>query len=336
MIAMAFPSYKIAKSTDQETWDAYATHPLQSWAWGEFRKATGIDVVRVLSQSNKKTHCWQLTFHSIPHTPFTIGYFPKGPEPSEEMCQILKKIGEQKNAIFIQIEPRVEKKSELDMNSLKLISSHRPLFTKYTFVLDLTKSEDELFNAMHVKTRYNIRLATRHEVSIQEDSSPKAFEDYLRLTKETTTRQNFLAHDEAYHRHMWKILHPAGIARLWTATHKNETLAAWILFSWHQTLYYPYGASSRLHREVMAPNLLLWEIMRWGKRNNYIAFDLWGALGPNPNPRDPWYGFHRFKEGYSPKLVEFFGSYDLVVRPFLYRIFTLGNSLRWKLLHLWT
>lgn len=206
------------------------------------------------------------------------------------------------------------------------------MFTKYSFILDLTKTEEELLAAMHPKTRYNIRLAQKRGVVIKEDSSPEAFEQYITLMSETTGRQQFHAHNEAYHRQMWSIMHKSGIARLFTASYEGSTLAAWIIFSWKDTVYYPYGASGRQHRDVMAPNLLLWEIARWAKDKGFHSFDLWGALGPNPNPSDPWYGFHRFKQGYSPRLVEHIGSYDLVIHPLLYKLSVIADVLRWRYL----
>lgn len=84
----------------------------------------------------------------------------------------------------------------------------------------------------------------------------------------------------------------------------------------------------------MAPTLLLWEIMRWAKREGYTAFDLWGALSPNADTNDPWYGFHRFKQGFSPKLVEYVGSFDVVIAPLFYRLYNGANALRWAMLRL--
>ncbi len=302
----------------------FANHPLQSPAWGDFRKAMGIDVVQ--------TKGWQLTFHKVPHTPWTIGYFPRGPMITREMLKTLEKLGKEKNAIFIQLEPNAH--ANLQPTTYNLQPSHHPLFPKYTFVLDLTKSEDELLKNMHSKTRYNIKVAQKHSVIVKEDNSSAAFGAYLSLTRETTQRQGFLAHNETYHRTMWEIMSKAGIAKLWTATYQGKTLAAWIIFCWKDTIYYPYGSSSREHRETMAPNLLLWEIIKWGKEKGYKKFDLWGALGPNANPNDPWYGFHRFKEGYLPKLVEFIGSYDLILQPLAYCAFGIVDNIRQKILHM--
>jgi len=295
----------------------------------------GIDVVRVIIEENNNTiQCYQITFHKIPKTSFTIGYFPKGPYPDERMEKELRNIGKEKKALFIQLEPNtpIDEKPKLKQHAL--ISAHHPLFTKYSFIVDLTLSEETLLKLMHPKTRYNIRVAEKHGVIVKEDNSETAFQEYLRLSKATTERQGFYAHNDLYHQTLWNILSKTGIAHLWTATYNGETLVAWIIFCWKNSLYYPYGASSRNHREVMAPNLMLWELMKWGKENDFKYFDLWGALGPNPDTKDPWYGFHRFKEGYHPKLIEFVGSYDLVIYPFFYKLYCFADTLRWAFLAL--
>lgn len=329
-MARADRTIQAAADNDQKAWDRVVSHPLQSWAWGQFRKSMDIDVVRLgVFEGNKLIEGWQLTFHRIPHTPWTVGYFPKGSKPTEAMLAALATLARQKNAIFIQLEPNILKNHGAMQQFNNFHPSHHPLFTKYTFVLDLTKSEEELLKAMHPKTRYNIKVAQKHGVSVQEDNSPEAFGEFLRLSKETTGRQQFFAHSQSYQRRMWETMRKAGIAHLFTATYEGQTLTAWILFTWGKTAYYPYGASSRLHRDVMAPNLMLWETIRWAKSKGYTSYDLWGALGPDPDPTDPWFGFHRFKEGYAPALVEFAGSYDLVMHPTLYRLYTLADQLRW-------
>jgi len=314
----------------------HADHPLAAFEWGEFRKKTDIKVIR--------GEDFQLTIHKIPHTSWTIGYLPKGDLPDEKLIEELKKIGKDNNCIFIQLEPNIPSSMVNDKWSMvNLVPAARPLFTKYTFILDLTKSEDELLKAMHPKTRYNIKVAQKHGVKVLEDNSDKAFETYLKLTGETSKRQKFYAHTQNYHKLMWQTLkivnHKLSIinrdqltAHLLLAKYKKEILVAWILFTFKDTLYYPYGASSNKHRETMASNLIMWEAIKFGKKLGLKKFDMWGALGPNQNPKDPWYGFHKFKQGYGAELVEFIGSYDLIINPALYQIYKLADKLRWAFL----
>ena len=312
----------------------FTSHPLQSNEWGEFRQKTGIKVIKIDGM--------QMTVHRIPHTPWSVGYIPKGPLPTTNIISDFKKIGEQEKCIFILFEPQViaNENSKLKIKNLGLKPAAHPLFTKYTFILDLTKSEEELLKAMHPKTRYNIRVALKHDVKIIQDNSDKAFEDYLKLTEETTKRQNFYAHTQKYHQLMWKTLKIQKIdtnklsAHLFLAKYEQQALAAWILFVYKDTLYYPYGASSSLHRETMASNLLMWEAIKFGKKLGLKKFDMWGALGNNPDKNDPWYGFHRFKEGYGPEHVEFAGSFDLIINPMLYAAYKIMDKIRWTILKL--
>ena len=127
---------------------------------------------------------------------------------------------------------------------------------------------------------------------------------------------------------------PQLTTHLLTARYQGKILATWILFLFNHVLYYPYGASTQTHKEVMASNLMMWEAIRWGKAHGARLFDLWGTPGPDPKTSDPYFGFHRFKLGYGPKLVEFVGSYDLILKKPHYLLFTMADKLRWILLRL--
>lgn len=328
---------------DKAGFDAIVAHPLQTYEWGEFRDKTGIKVIRRgFFENNKLISGFQLTIHKIPRTPFTIGYMPKGEEPNKETLDELYKIGKQENCIFIQLEPNLIKPEtayQIPNTKYQVPNSAHPLFTKYTFVLDLTKSEEELLKNMHSKARYNIKVAQKHNVIVEEDNSDEAFKEYLKLTKETTSRQGFYAHTEKYHRQQWATL-PHTLEKnklsshLFIAKYNKKILTAWIVFVFKDALYYPYGASSSENREVMASNLVMWEVIRYGKKLGLKHFDMWGAMGPNPDTKDPWYGFHNFKQKYGPEHVEFVGSYDLVINPILYQGYKIADKLRWLLLRI--
>ncbi len=330
---------------NKKEYDSVVTHPLQSYAWGEFRKKTGVKVIRRgFSKNNKLVDGLTLTIHKVPKTKFTIGYLPKGNLPTKEVLEELKKIGKEENCIFIQLEPNILSSQKLEARSQKLKTSFHPLFTKFTFILDISKSEEELMKSFHSKTRYNIRVAEKHNVKVEERNSQEAFSQYLKLTEETTTRQKFFAHTPSYHTKMWETLRQETgelSAHLLTAVYKSEetgnkdvTLASWILFVFHDYLYYPYGASSTKFRNVMASNLIMWEAIKFGKKRGLKYFDMWGALGNPPDIKDPWYGFHKFKEGYGATHTEFAGSFDLVINPTLYQLYKVADKARWAFLRI--
>ena len=304
--------------------DKIAMHPLQTSAWAEFRRQWGNEVL--------ETKYGIITTHKLPLTSYKIGIFEKGTAPTKEILRDLIKLGKENSLVFIKLEPNIPKHPKLTklMQSAGAVPG-KTLFTPTTFQIDLTKSEDELLKSFHPKTRYNIRLAEKNGVTVKEDDSEAAFERYLELTKETVERQGFFAHSARYHRLMWERLHThmiknskEPIAHLLTATYQKQIITTWILFKWKDFLYYPYGASTEEHKNVMANNLMMWEAIKLGKKLGLKTFDLWG--------REESKGFTKFKEGYNPKVVEFLGTWDLIINKHLYRVYKLAEYVRWPMM----
>jgi lipid II:glycine glycyltransferase (peptidoglycan interpeptide bridge formation enzyme) len=336
---------EIREVTEKEkaAFNKAATHPLQSWEWGEFRKATGNRVVRFgVFEKKKLIQSITITIHDLPFTYFQIGAYIKGGELNEKILEFLKTYSKKQHLIFLKLEPNIAINSKQILNSKKknyeqLLKRFgavrgRRLFTPTTFWIDLKKEENELLKSFSPKTRYNIRVAEKHGVKVEEDDSDNAFNRYLQLTRETSKRQGFYAHNERYHRLMWDFLNKQltakrqqPVARLLKATYKNEIITTWILFVWHDFLYYPYGASTEKHKNVMANNLTMWEAIKLGRQLKLKTFDLWG--------REEQKGFSKFKEGYNPEVIEFLGTWDLVTSP-IYWLYRVIDSIRWIYLRL--
>jgi lipid II:glycine glycyltransferase (peptidoglycan interpeptide bridge formation enzyme) len=340
---ITFMFIRRVRPEEKDQYNQVAKHPLQSWEWGEFRRKTGLTVERVgVYEKSQLTKVVQVTFHSVPIINKNVGYFPKGYMPDAEQLAILKNLAKENNAIFIKMEPNVGQKVS-DLSAHKNIKKFlidndcvpgKPLFTKYTFQLDLSKSEEELFANLESKTRYNVNLAYKKGVQIFENSTQEGMEQYIEILEETTKRQGFYAHSPEYFRTMWRTLGDSGMLKIFNAVYDNKVLTSWIIFVFNNRLYYPYGASRNINREVMANNLMMWEIIKYGKSIDCKTFDLWGSLGPDPDKKSSWYGFHKFKKGYGGDLVEFLGTFDYVIDQPMYKIFTIGDALRWKILRL--
>lgn len=332
---------------DKKKFNSLINHPIQSWEWGEFRKLHGNKVVRLgIYKNGKLVDAIQIIFSLLPMG-FKIGTAIKCNEPTKEILESLKELGERERAIFIKLEPCVIKNPKSEIRNTKskvqnkewerILRDHgaipgKTLFTPTTFWIDLTKSEDELLKSFHSKTRYNIRVAEKNGVTVAEENTDHAFEEYLKLFFETTKRQGYYMHTEKYHRHMWEMLHKKltlhslePIARLLIARYKGEPITAWCVFVFKDFLYYPYGGSTNKYKQVMSNNLTMWEAIKYGKKLGLKTFDLWG--------REEGKGFTKFKEGYNPEVVEFLGTWDLVTSPFYYP-YRLAEFMRWKLLKL--
>ena len=293
---------------------------MQAWAWGEFREKMGNRVSRVTGDSQ-----YQIIWSKLYWLPVWFGYVPMGPCPTQGDLDLLRQEAVKNSAIGIRMEPNV-RRGELSNFQFSIFNQFlkpgRKLFKPKTFWVDLTKSEEEMLALMHPKARYNIRLAMKHGVTVKEDAV--GLSDYVRLMfGKTTKRQKIYAHTEKYHRQLAK----QDFVRLFSAEYHGKPIAAWMVFVWKDSAYYAYGAFDDQYRQVMAPVLGLWEIIKWAKTHGYKQLDLWGA--------EEGRGFSRFKEQFGPREVEMVGTWDLPVNLWGYRLFRMAEEVRWKILRRW-
>ncbi len=322
----------IIQVTSPELWDAFVSSLpyaqfTQSWAWGEFQSVLGREVVRVFILDDGDELEAPLAAAQFIHQPRALvgGYWlaPRGPvfsadlskEQHEEVLQALIHQLSLPHSLFVRVEPPVMAGS-LDLP--KEYVPHRAYNPAVTGLLDLTKSEDELLAAMHHKTRYNIRLAERHgvKVSLTDDIGT-----FLRLTKETSERDRFLAPEYAYLEKTYRELSKAGVARLRIAEGQNEILAMSMEMVYGDTVTYLHGASSSRLRDVMAPFALHWDAIKAAKTEGKANYDLWGCNPEDPsdlNYKKSWEGITRFKAGWSGRCLALAGTFDIPRQPWLY------------------
>ncbi len=330
---------------DKLSFDTVVTHPVQTWAWGEFEKLQGNSVFRLgMFEDGKLISGYTVSFKKLPRLKYTIGKCLRGPIINFDMVANLKKIADENNAIFIKLEPDVpefffengtEKRPyypQIDTSQVR--PSPKSLFFPYSFILDISSSEEDLLKAMHEKTRYNIRLANRHGVEVKEESNPQGLKVYLDLQQLTTARQNFYLHTPKYFRDLWNQVGSTGMVKILNAYFQGKPIASAVVMILNKRLFYAYAASSNDNREVMAPHLVMWEAIRLGKSLGCTSFDMWGCLGPNAKEFESGYGFHKFKQGFAGTLTQYVGTFDLVLKPQLYKLFNLLDQYRWKLLRL--
>ena len=310
-------------------------HITQSPEWGRFKTKMGTKSVRAGGA--------QFTLHKIPLVPYYIGYCPKV-NPKEIDWEEIKKAGKEHRCAAIRFDcpnvlkqpptaqiPPVSSTFLTPPNGVTICHAPRNTFAKHSVFLDITPSEEELLARMKPKTRYNIRYAKRHSITIEEKTDQEGLEIFLKLQRETAQRQGFLIHSNGYYHSLFETLKTRNMVHILIADAKDANaknpLAAYMFFNYQKVLYYPYGGSSKEKRNLFPSNLLMWEAIRLGKKLGCRLFDMWGAVA---DENDPWWGFTRFKLGYGGELVEFIDSYDLVLNPLIYHPFNLAYGAFWK------
>jgi len=306
-------------------------HILQSDFWAEFKNRYGTTAVTAGDAV--------YTIHKIPLSSYNYAYCPRV-SPFEINFDLLKESAEKNNCIAIHFDvPNVVKGSPEESKALEIfhsrcVKSPRDEFAKANFFIDLTKSEEDLFSAMHKKHKYNINYAKRNGVEVRESIEDKDFDLFYSLYKETGIRQKFYYRNYPYMKTMWNVFKEGRLVKLLIAEYKKEPLAAWILLMYEDTIYYPYGGSTEKMKNLFASNLLGWEAILLGKRLGCKTFDMWGASVDLEDDSDEYHGFSIFKSKFGARHVVYIDSYDMVLNEKAYKVFNLANNFRWKLLKL--
>ncbi len=318
--------FLLREVTDPRVWDgfiasaSYASFP-QSWAWGAFQQSEGHAIKRVvLEEEGIPVVVAQWFWHA--RRWFGYWFAPRGPvflagangREREVMRAFLEAVEDARwpgRTLFYRVEPmlRMEEGEGVIPPWVFPTRSYNP---SSTILLDLAQSEEGLLANMAQKTRYNVRLAAKHGVTIREGTS-QDLPTFLTLTRETAERDQFLSHDDRHLQATFEALASNGMAKLRVAEYEGKVLAANMEIWFGDTVTYLHGASSSANRQVMAPYLLQWEAMRAAKASGARWYDLWGA---NPlsvamrTYRPRWEGITRFKRGFGGIQTDLLGTWD--------------------------
>jgi lipid II:glycine glycyltransferase (peptidoglycan interpeptide bridge formation enzyme) len=163
-----------------------------------------------------------------------------------------------------------------------------------TRCVDLRLCEPAILAQMKPKGRYNIGVARRHGVSVVQDTSAQGLADFQRIYEETCERQGMAPKPPDYFETLVSLFSPLHKGSLFFAEYRGVRLAAALVIYFGPRATYFYGGSGDIHREVMAPYLLHFEVMREAKRLGHEWYDFWG-IAPENKPDHPWRNFSVFK-----------------------------------------
>ncbi len=336
----------VQRWTDRETWDAFVAaqrrSPFQqSWAWGEFKRQVGVDVLRLAAVSGTRIvgvaqvlhEPWRFGQSTLSgfHAPFVDAALPVAQyqEALGLLLQQLVEIAKQRNVISLHLEPPIELCNESLFKQFEIQHKLRraPAFQPLdTLVLDLRQGEAQLLAAMHEKTRYNIRLAEKKGVHVEVASAATqrdALEAFITLNKQTAVRDRFQSHGPGYYRRLADYL-PGGMLKVYLATFEGQAIAANLVVHFGDTVTYVHGASGNANRNVMAPHLLQWRQILDAKLAGARWYDFFGIETPQrkraSRQGSTWAGITRFKQGFGGQTVSYLPAYELPVRKGWYRL----------------
>lgn len=327
---------------------------LQSTEWLRFQEATGKETAPFAGEG--------FLANGIVHQLSLVGkylYIPRGPQTNStyQTANIKKDIGqlvqraEEKKMKWLRIEPESEDVLEeirkvvvtlrqAQGGNLRVTKAPHDMQPREIFKTAITKTEDELLQAMKSKTRYNIRLAERHGVTVVVTREQKYQEAFLDLITATSGRKKITAHTRAHYKAFFSAL-PEDMCQLFVAEYQDQILAANLVLFYSDTVIYLHGGSSDAHRDVMAPFLLQWATIKYAKAHGYHFYDFGGIKTVNNQQLainekrgiqsvSDWSGITKFKLGFSPQTppTVYPGTYDIVLDAKAYSVYDMLRRFR--------
>jgi peptidoglycan pentaglycine glycine transferase (the first glycine) len=302
---------------------------LQSDYWREFQENVGHKTFFLKEESFRVN----IIEHKLPITGKYF-YIPRGPimevqSPKSKVQSFFKNLidlAEKENTGWIRV--------ELDNQTLELIKKniHFPIKKaphdmqpREVFIMDITKSEEELLAEMKSKTRYNVKLATRNSQLItRQTKQEKDSNEFIRLVKLTADRKGINFHPESYYRKMLETI-PENILKLYVVEYESNIIAANLVVFYGDTAIYLHGATDDKYRNTMAPYLLHWQSILDAKNAGYKFYDFGGvkSYDMEHGAGNDWQGITKFKLGFSPntKTTEFSGSHDIILNRLKYNVY---------------
>lgn len=293
---------------------------LQSSQWQAFQEKNGKSCFR---------DEWGLAILETLPLVGRYAYFPRGPASTisnfkfqiSKLKEELLERAQQNKVGWVRVEPASDEEvDELKktFGTARVVSAPHDVQPREIFVLNIQQDEPELLAAMKSKTRYNIRLAEKHGVTIRFSRSDQDVERFIDLVYTTTKRKTIHPHPKKYYRNFFSVFSETECV-LALAEYEGQMLAANLLVFFDGATYYLHGGSSSEGRHLMAPYLLQWESIREAKRQGCNLYDLGGVS--IKIQRAAWQGITRFKQGFAPETqsIVFPGAYDIVVAPWHYR-----------------
>lgn len=285
--------------TNQKIWDNFVTSKsdytfLQSWDWGEFQKTQGEKVWRFKEVGQVFTvSARRGKFLFIPH----------GWGFNKDLINLAKSEG----CSFIRESPWLED-TETNRNLFKKFgfrSAPSIMHAEETWLVPITKSEEEILAEMGKTHRNLIRRAVKDGVIIEKSADVDILND---LQLEAARRHGFVPFSKKY---LDREIETFGKnAVLFVGKWQGLTLSAALIIFYGRFAFYFQSGSKQT--KIPVNYLLQWEVIKEAKRRGCTIYNMWGVSAENKRNAG---GLYTFKSGFGGYQKNYLHAQDLVLSP---------------------
>lgn len=315
--------YTTSLISDKLVWESFvlSQNPksfLHSWNWGETNRLINHEVFRMGFYDGQKLVgvCLAIKEKAKRGIYFIV---PAGPLIDWSDSPLVKfvidsliDLGKQEGAWFIRIRPELIdcKENFAIFKRFKFVPAPMHLHAENTWVLDITKTPEEILSKMRKNTRYSVKLSQKHDLKIEKHSDSKHVEILTMLQQETVLRHKFVGFSEKLFKAQMDTFGHDDQALFFVCLKNGIPLAAAIIIFYGDYAYYHHSGSTSSMREIPFSYFLQWEIINEAKRRGVKYYNFWG-IAPTDNPKHRFWGVTVFKKGFGGERVDWLHAEDL-------------------------
>lgn len=209
----------------------------------------------------------------------------------EDLIVQMERFARQKGAVSLRLSPF----EGVNLKKLLVKKGYRVL-ERLTSIIDLTISEQELWEGLNKKTRTPIRKAKNSGVEIRQDNTEFALNVLFNAMNSLSEFKGFDIPQFEFYKNALDELGDKGMVKIYLAYHQDKPIGAALVLCFRDMIVTRYWAILPEYRSLQANNLLVWEIILDGKKNGYKKCDLGGM------PSDEKDGIYIFKSGWNGEI----------------------------------
>ena len=230
----------------------------------------------------------------------------------------IEAVCKENKAMFVKVEPGLGQDIEL-LEKAGYKKSYHPLTPPSTILIDLTKSEEELWAGVSKSAKYSVRRARREGVKIEIYQKPneEILKEFVKLSKQTQrarkvtppTLEGLKSEVEIFGDKSYLMLakNPA-----------DEIMVGNLSFGFGRGIWFLHGGTSDKGRRGRWGYGLFWQQFLYFKAHGYEVLDMEGVDDDRfPHFTKTWGGFSYFKEKFGGERVQFPYPYIKMLSPAL-------------------
>jgi serine/alanine adding enzyme len=179
-------------------------------------------------------------------------------------------------------------------------------------LIDLTRTEEELWGMVHSKRRNEIRRAVKEGTEVRHLNSREVMLECYGILRQVYHRARHPLPPPDYFTALYDKLSPLSHLEMFTAHFEGKLIGCMLTLAYKNVLYDLFAGSYREYYSKYPNDLITWEAIKWAKNNGFEVFDFGGAGRP-----DVPYGVRNYKMKFGGSLFEF-GRYRKIHSPFTF------------------